>query len=140
MNEADLTARAEVTIEAPRSKVWDGLVNPEIIERYMMGARVESEWREGSAITWKGQWKGKPFEDRGTILEITPGQHLKYSHTSHDVTHDVTIDVSGHDGAVRVDLAQGNNKNEAERDSSETNWKMMLGGLKEAVEAEGRRG
>jgi uncharacterized protein YndB with AHSA1/START domain len=139
MNQNDLTARVDVTIDAPRSKVWDGLVNPKILARYMMGAQVYSDWKEGSAISWKGEWKGKPFEDHGIVLEVQREHHLKYSHFSGSSSgsssrHDVTIDLSGPDGAVRVVLVQDNNQTAAERESSEKNWTMMLSGLKEAVE------
>ena len=64
MNE-DLSAKASVTIHAPVGKVWDALVNPQVIKRYMFGATVVSDWKEGSPIAWKGEWKGQPFEDKG---------------------------------------------------------------------------
>lgn len=43
-----LVANASSTIGAPRETVWHALVTPEEIERYMFGAKVASEWREGS--------------------------------------------------------------------------------------------
>jgi hypothetical protein len=30
----------------------------------MFGTTVNSEWREGAPITWKGDWKGKAYEDK----------------------------------------------------------------------------
>jgi len=48
--------------------------------------------------------------------------------------HNVTIDVSEHDGEVRVALSQDNNKSEQARDESQRNWGMMLAGLKKVVE------
>ena len=78
----NLTAEAKVTISAPIARVWDALVNPEVIKRYMFGATVVSDWQIGSPIVWKGEWKGKPFEDKGRILEIQQGKRLRYSHFS----------------------------------------------------------
>jgi len=141
MNE-ELTANADVTIDASLAEVWDALVNPEVIKRYMMGATVVSDWREGSPIAWRGEWKGKPFEDHGRIVELRAPRHLKYTHFSPltgllDVPenyHNVTVDVTGQDGAVHVTLSQDNNKTRAARDDSQKNWEMMLKGLKNAVE------
>jgi uncharacterized protein YndB with AHSA1/START domain len=144
MNE-DLTAKANVTIQAPIAKVWDALVNPQVIKRYMFGATAVSDWKEGSPISWKGEWKGKPFEDKGRILELRRGERLRYSHFSPlsgaadkpENYHQVTIDLSkqdSHDGQVRLDLSQDNNKTKQARDESQRNWAMMLEGIKRAVE------
>ena len=81
MNE-NLEAKANVTIHAPIAKVWDALVNPEVIKRYMFGATVVTDWKEGSPIAWKGEWKGKPYEDKGRIVVLRPEERLQYRHFS----------------------------------------------------------
>src|SRR3989442_12295893 len=73
-------ARAAVTIDASGAKVWDALVNPETIKHYMPVTDVVSEWREGSAILWKSEFQGKPFEGTGTVLRVPPGRLLQYDH------------------------------------------------------------
>jgi uncharacterized protein YndB with AHSA1/START domain len=142
-HQEDRIAKAAVTIDAPVDKVWDGLVSPAIIKKYMAGARVVSDWKEGSPIVWKGEWKGKPFEDKGTILEIEPERHLKYSHYSPlsgepdrpESYHTVTIDLSKQESGVYVALTQDHNPSDEALSHSEKNWKMMLEGLKKAVES-----
>ena len=144
MNE-DLTAKANVTIHAPIARVWDALVNPQMIKRYMFGATAVSDWKEGSPIVWKGEWKGKPFEDKGRILELRSEERLRYSHFSPlsgtpdkpENYHQVTIDLSkqdDQDGEVRLDLSQNNNKTKEARDESQRNWATMLAAIKKAVE------
>ena len=140
----NLQAEADVTIKGSLSQVWDALTNPDKIKQYMFGATVESEWKVGSPIVWKGEWKGKPFEDKGRILEIQQGKRLRYSHFSPlsgapdrpESYHTVTIQLDGPDGAIHVDLSQDNNPSEKARDESRRNWSMMLDGLKKAVETE----
>lgn len=140
----NLPAEADVTIKGSLSQVWDALTNPDKIKRYMFGATVESEWKVGSPIVWKGEWKGKPFEDKGRILEIQQGKRLRYSHFSPlsgapdraESYHTVTIQLEGPDGAIHVDLSQDNNPTEKARDESRRNWSMMLDGLKKTVETE----
>src|SRR5215831_12345084 len=78
----NLVAKASAIIAAPREKVWNALVTPAAIKQYMFGTDVTSDWREGSPIRWKGMWKGKPYEDKGTILQLKPGRVLQYSHFS----------------------------------------------------------
>ena len=136
-------ARAAVTIDASVEKVWEGLTNPAIVKKYMAGADVASDWKKGSPITWKGEWKGKRFQDKGVILEIDPSHRLKYSHFSPtsgepdrpENYHTVTVELTKEDGHVRVELSQDNNATDEARRHSEENWKMMLVGLKKAVES-----
>jgi uncharacterized protein YndB with AHSA1/START domain len=139
----DLIAKASITVEATAADVWNALVNPELVKQYMFGATVESDWKKGSPIVWKGEWNGKPFEDKGKILEIDPGHRLQYSHFSPltgeaDVPenyHTVTIDLAKEEGAVRLTLLQDNNPTEKARQHSEENWKKMLSGMKKVLES-----
>ena len=135
-------AKAQVKIDAPSAEVWDALVNPEKIKHYMFGTNVVSDWTEGSPIVWKGEWKGKLYEDKGKILQIKPERVLKYSHFSPltgqpDVPenyHNVTVELSPEGQSTAVTLSQDNNASEEEREHSEQNWGMMLQGLKKFVE------
>ena len=78
----DRIAKAAVDIDAPAAKVWDALVNPASIKEYMFGTNVTSDFQEGSPISWKGEWQGKAYEDKGTIRRVEPGRVLEYTHFS----------------------------------------------------------
>ncbi len=138
----NLIAKAETTVNAPSDKVWDALVNPSKIKTYMMGATVVSDWKKGSSITWKGEFKGKPYEDKGKILEIAPTEKLQYSHFSplsgmEDIPenyHTVTISLSSDQNKTTVTLLQDKNSTEEAKIESEKNWKMMLDGIKKLAE------
>jgi uncharacterized protein YndB with AHSA1/START domain len=67
-----LIAKATVTINASIKRIWEAFVNPNIIKQCMFGTNVVSNWKEGSPILWKGEWQGKKYEDKGTILEQAP--------------------------------------------------------------------
>ncbi len=137
-----LIARASVTINTPRARVWNALVNPEAIKQYMFGTNVVSDWREGRPIIWKGEWQGKSYEDKGVILQFTPERTLQYSHFSPlsgqpdkpENYHTVTIELSGEGNQTRASLAQDNNPTEQARDHSAKNWEMMLAALKKFLE------
>src|SRR5688572_29950696 len=131
-------AKATVTIDAPPARVWDALVNPKTIKQYMFGTDVASDWKKGSSITWKGEFQGKKYEDKGTILEIEPERKLRYTHASNlspGEEHTVTVELAPQGKHTVVSLSQDNNATEEARQHSEKNWNMMLGGLKKIVES-----
>lgn len=137
-----LIAQAQIVISAPIAKVWDALVNPDMIKQYQFGTNVVSDWKEGSPILWKGEWEGKPYEDKGVILTMKPERVLQYSHFSPlsgavDVPehyHIVTIEVSSVGTGTLLQLSQDKNATQEEREHAEKNWAMMLTGLKKVVE------
>jgi uncharacterized protein YndB with AHSA1/START domain len=140
--EKQLIAKASTTIDAPAGKVWNALTNPAMIKQYMFGTTVKSDWKKGSAITFKGEWQGKKYEDKGVILDIEPQRKLRYSHFSPlsglpdkpENYHNVTIELSANGKQTVVSLAQDNSKTEEEREHSEKNWGMMLMSLKKLLE------
>jgi len=142
MNEK-FTAQATTTIHAPVSKVWQALVNSEIIKQYLFGTDVVSDWMEGSPIIYKGEWQGKPFEDKGKILKIEPEKLLRSTHwsplsgvpDSPENYHTVTYKLSEKDGSTDVTITQDNNASEEEKAHSEQNWKTVLDGMKKLLES-----
>ena len=142
MKTKGLIANAQTLVDASVDKVWDAFTNPETIKKYMFGTTVSSDWKNGSDITWKGEWKGKAYEDKGQIIQIKPKTYLQYTHFSPltgepDIPenyHTVTIKLTPKNGSTIVLLSQDNNKTEDERQHSEDNWTMMLTELKKLLE------
>jgi uncharacterized protein YndB with AHSA1/START domain len=136
------TAAASTTINAPASRVWEALTKPELIKKYMFGTDVISDWKVGSPIVYKGEWQGKPFEDKGQILEMEPEKRLVSTHWSPlsgvpDVSenyHTVTYLLAEADGRTEVTIVQDKNASEEEKAESEANWKAMLDGMKKLLE------
>jgi uncharacterized protein YndB with AHSA1/START domain len=143
MAPANLIAKASQTIDAPIEKVWEALVSPESIKQYMFGTDATSDFKVGSAITWKGEWQGRAYEDKGVIQEVVPLSRPQYTHFSPlsgaadlpENYHTVTIDLTSTGDGTTVSLSQDNNATEEARQHSEKNWKMMLDGLKKFLES-----
>ncbi|MEP6938390.1 MAG: SRPBCC domain-containing protein, partial [Rudaea sp.] len=137
-----LVANAKIAINAPPAAVWDALTTPAAIKQYMFGADVKSQWKVGSDITWSGEMKGKPYQDKGKILAFERGHKLAYSHFSPlagkpdkpENYHNVAIRLEDADGSTQVSLTQDNNADAQSKTASEKNWKAMLSGLKDYVE------
>ena len=135
-------AEVQTEIKAPVAKVWEALVEPAKIKQYMFGTDAVSDWQEGAPIVWKGEWQGKPYEDKGVILQLQPERVLQYSHFSPlsgqpdlpENYHTVTIMLSPQGSATNVTLSQDNNASEEEREHSQQNWGTMLNSLKKFVE------
>jgi uncharacterized protein YndB with AHSA1/START domain len=135
-------AKVSETIDAPIADVWNALVTPDEIRRYMFGTTVVADWREGGAIAWKGEVKGKTYEDKGEILTFEPQRRLRYTHYSplsglpdtKDNYHTVSIELEQENEATRLTLTQDNNATEQARDHAEKNWSLMLDGLRQVVQ------
>ena len=140
---ADHVATAESEIDAPPSQVWAALTDPEQIKKYMFGSQVETDWRPGSPIVWKGEYEGKQYEDKGEIVEFEPERRLKVTHFSplsgqEDVPenyHTLVYELEEHGEKTRVSLSQDKNPTEEAAEHSRANWEQMLSGLKQVVES-----
>jgi uncharacterized protein YndB with AHSA1/START domain len=139
---ADHVAVAETEIEAPPSRVWTALTDPDEIEKYMFGARVVTDWTPGKPIAWRGEVDGKPYEDKGKILEFEPERRLRVTHFSplsgdEDTPanyHTLTFELEAAGEGTRVALRQDNNSTAEAAEHSRDNWEQMLAGLKAVVE------
>jgi uncharacterized protein YndB with AHSA1/START domain len=138
-------AHAALTINAPRAKVWDALVNPETIKQYMPVSDVISEWREGGPIVWTSEFLGKSFQVRGTILRLEPERLLEYDHSrpifrasgatkSTENYLRVTIELTDDGAQTKLSVTERNNMNRRELEHSEGSWRMVLHGMKALLE------
>jgi uncharacterized protein YndB with AHSA1/START domain len=139
---AGIVATAEIDVAASPERVWSALTDPDEIQQYMFGTRVETDWQPGHSIRWKGEWEGKPYEDKGTVVSCEPERSLVVTHFSpltgqDDVPenyHTLTYSLAANEGGTHVSLSQDNNGSDEEAQHSQENWAMMLGGLKKHVE------
>ena len=137
-----LIAKATTTINAPASKAWQAIVNPELIKQYLFDTDVISDWKVGSPIIYKGVWEGKAFEDKGKILKLEPEKLLVSTHwsplsgvpDSPENYHTVTYALNEKGESTEVTITQDNNSNEEEKAHSEQNWRTVLDGMKKLLE------
>lgn len=135
-------AMAETDISASPAQVWEALTDPEQIRKYMMGATVETDWKPGSPIVWRGEWEGKPFEDKGKVVAVEPERRLELTHFSplggeEDAPanyHTLVYDLQDQGTGTRLTLSQDGNASAEEADRSKANWEQVLSTLKEVVE------
>jgi len=140
----DHVAHAETEISASPQQVWDAMTDPEAISTFMFGSKVETDWEEGSPITWSGEYDGRPFQDKGEILEVVENQRLRMTHFSplsgeDDVPenhHTLDYRLEDRGASTRLTLDQDGNDSAAQAEQFAGNWQMMLDQLKKYVEAD----
>lgn len=135
-------ATSSIAINAPASRVWKVITDPTAVKEFMFGADVVTDWTVGGPIVWRGEWEGKPYEDKGFILEVDPGQRLVHTHYSalsgdEDVPenyHTLTWTLEEQDGSTRLTLAQDNNATEEAAQHSQGMWDNLVADVKAIAE------
>ncbi|HEX9385871.1 MAG TPA: SRPBCC domain-containing protein [Anaerolineales bacterium] len=136
------TAQATVTINAPASRVWEALMDPELIKQYLFGAEIVSDWKEGSPILYKGIYEGKAYEDKGRVLKAEPEKLLLITHWSPlsgtpdrpENYHQVSYELTAENGSTQLTITQDNNASREEQEQNTNFWKMVLDGMKKLLE------
>lgn len=140
-------SKVSTTVNAPPKKVWDALTNKEKLRSFFFGSEIDSTWKVGSPITFRGEFNGHKYEDKGVIKTVQPGKKLSFTHWSSLSTmpdkpenyHIVTFDLVPAGKGTEVTLTQ-ENQNESEprtpkvTEELKKNWSMLLAGLKKTVE------
>lgn len=143
----DATAQVSKTIAASPEEVYAALTDPDRLGQAFFGATVNSDFKVGSPIGLKGQFDGKPYEDKGEVKEAVPGERLSFSHFSGasgqedrpENYHLVTFDLKPAGEATRVTITQSNltggvrDADGRMREQYEKTWWSVLDGLAKAV-------
>ena len=141
MNER--ATEASVTIDAPIARVWEALTTPELISSWFFGVDTETDWAEGSPIVHRGEYQGKPYEDKGTIVSVEPPRRLVHTHwspvsglpDSPENYQEVTWRLSEDEGRTELAVSEINLPSEEAKSVSEQSWKQALTSLKDLLEA-----
>ncbi|MES2488092.1 MAG: SRPBCC family protein [Bacteroidota bacterium] len=138
-----LTAETHVTIHAPATKVWEAITTPEHIKKYLFGTTVMADWKVGGAISYKGEYDGKPYEDKGTIKTLEHNKTFASTYWSsmsgkEDKPENynlVTYALEENGDITTVTLTQDNIATEDEKEHMIANWNHVLAELKNVAEA-----
>ena len=82
----------KIIINANKSKVWEALINPEIIKKYLFGTQTFSDWKVGSDIVFRGEFEGQTYTDKGIIKQFEKEKVFQYSYLSSFSGIDVTAE------------------------------------------------
>jgi uncharacterized protein YndB with AHSA1/START domain len=137
-----LILTVQIDINAPVQKVWEALINPDLIKEYLFGTHTESNWEKGSFITYTGTWNGQEYKDKGIIIDIIPGKLLHTTYFSSmsgkedkpENYVNVIYTLNADNGYTHISLSQDNIDNEKQLEHLTSNWNMVLEGMKKVAE------
>jgi uncharacterized protein YndB with AHSA1/START domain len=123
-------ATASVTTKASAEAVYAALMDPAKIKQYLFGTEVSSDWKVGSPITYRGEWQGKSYEDKGRILELIPNKRFSSTYWSSmgglpdspESYNTVTYDIASSRGVTTLTVTQDNIESEESASHSKSNW------------------
>jgi uncharacterized protein YndB with AHSA1/START domain len=138
---SNLTAQVAIDFKASKARVWKALTDPADIKQYFFGTTIITEWKIGGPIRFVGEWEGKSYEDKGTVLKFEPESMLQYDYWSSmsgkedkpENYQTITYSVTEKDGVTNVHVVQDGVTAET-REHSEQNWKMVFEGMRSLVE------
>lgn len=145
LKEDTLTKR--IVINAPASAVWKALTDPAMIKSYFYGTEVATDWKEGSAIIFRGEWEGHTYEDKGVIVKIIPQKLFRYNYWSNlSGTEDVpdnyahiTYELEEKDGQTTLSISQDGFRNKEAREHSDQSWGEVMNAMKKLIEENEKR-
>ena len=127
----------EIYIRTSPEKLWEAITDADIREKYMFGARFESEWEVGAAMTMSSS---TGLLGEGEILEVDPPRKLV--HSMHALWGDdvaaegfsrVTWEIEQVADSCRL-LLTHDQLREGANDQLYGGWPMILSGLKTWLE------
>jgi uncharacterized protein YndB with AHSA1/START domain len=147
-----LIVKNNITIQAPATKVWEALVNPEITKKYMFGCEIISDFKVGSPFLWKGVFDGKEIiAVKGNVVEIQEGKSLSFTTFDPNSTIEdrpenyttVVYTLTPEKAGTKLSVEQGDfatvaegEKRYAEVYNGGDGWNPILTQIKEIVEKE----
>ena len=137
-------AISTIAIDAPPSRVWTVITDPESVGELFFGSEVITDWTVGGPIIWRGEWEGKPFEDKGEIIAFEPGRRLETTHFSPltgqpDVPenyHTLTWTLEPSGTQTVLTLMQDNNDSPQSAHHSKEMWDMLVSTVKDIAEGD----
>lgn len=128
----------------PIQKVWDALTVPEQIKEYFFGTNLITDWKPGSPMLWRGEWEGKAYEDKGTVLSFNPPHSLSYTYYSSmggmpdvpDAYQTVTYALEEVPEGTRLTITQDNVDTQEKADHSAGTWKMLTNEMEKVLDGQ----
>jgi uncharacterized protein YndB with AHSA1/START domain len=138
------TSESIVKIRAPRQKVWLALTVPDLVKQWQFGSDLLTTWEVGTPITFRNEWNGQVFEQKGHVVEFSPESRLKYSlFFPHPGLQDIpenyffmTYELTESDGVTSLVVRQEDPRPASPNEAAGGDeGPDVLSGLKELVEA-----
>lgn len=75
----DVIITRSIMLNTTPERVWEALTHPGMTKQYYYNSEVDSDWKTGSSVRWKGRYQDRDIDVQGKVLEVIPGRMIKYS-------------------------------------------------------------
>jgi uncharacterized protein YndB with AHSA1/START domain len=128
-------------IKANKKEVWNVLTDSNYIKEWL-GVNIETDWKEGSSITFSFSWDGKDFMDKGHVLKLEEPNTFSYDYwsgfsgmpNSPENYSVITFQLSGEHERTTLGLTHSNFSTPTMYEHSEKNWEETLDKIKQLAE------
>jgi uncharacterized protein YndB with AHSA1/START domain len=112
------------------------------MKQWFFGVDTDADWRPGGKLVHRGEYQGKPYIDKGEILEFEPPRRLVHTHWS-DVSglpdspehyQEVAWELADRGGSTELTITERNLPSAEAAKTSEEGWKGALQSLREMLE------
>lgn len=140
--------KQSIRIAATQEAVWDALVNPDTIERYMFGSKVKTDWQPGSSMDYFMAMDDQQVKIvHGKIVKVVAPSY--FEHTVFPTTwegmedkpenHLATIyEIAQVEGGVELTVTQHDfttvDDGEKRYEDAQKGWEVILPKIKKIVE------
>ncbi|MEO5644391.1 MAG: SRPBCC family protein [Bacteroidia bacterium] len=140
----NIMAHTSISIAVSPKKIWDAITDPKIISQWFLGTKVKSDWQVGSPVKFHGEYQGKKYEDKGTVLKNIPEKLLEYEFWSsmsgiEDKPENyviVSYEITQGKIESTLTVTEHNLPDEKMKKRSEEIWKKVFHTMKEVLEKE----
>lgn len=131
-----------IEINTASSKVWNALINPDIITQCLPGVEIVTDWKVGSELIYVHNQQGQQTNDRGIILDFVPTHLLRHTYwTPFSGLEDkpenyttIAYSLSEVDNKTILTVNQTNFNSEEWWKNSQAGWDYVLTTIKQIVE------
>ena len=132
-----------LTLHTTVQKVWDALINPELVKQWQYGSNLVTDWKVGSSIRFSTPWEGKTFEQWGIVLEMIPHKKISYSLFAPAPGREdkpenyfiMNFSLTEVNGNVKLEIIQEDNRPGAKQEAVQGEENPVLKGLKALIES-----
>lgn len=139
----DKSITKSIEINTPASKVWNALINPNLISQYLPGVEAITDWKPGSEVKYVHSEGDKKVIDKGTILDAVPPHLLRHTYwTPYSGLDDrpenytiISFSLKETDNKTVLSVEQTNFRNDEWWRNSLTGWDDVLTTIKRIIES-----
>lgn len=132
-----------IEINTSASKVWNALINPNLIPQYLPGVEAVSDWKPGSTVQYIHREGGMEIIDKGVVLDAVSPHLLRHTYwTPYSGLEDtpenyttITMSLKETDNKTVLSIEQTNFHSEDWWRNSMAGWEDVLTTIKRIIEA-----